>query len=80
MKRQITEYLDIDLASEMWCCHTCGKELVSARESYKKGCLVAERDPSEIHHPRVERLALHLRPRPGVVPADRVLLPRVRRR
>lgn len=54
MKRQITEYLDIDLVSEMWCCHTCGEELVSARESYKTGCLVAERDPREIHRPVLE--------------------------
>lgn len=53
MKRQITEYLDIDLATEMWCCHSCGEELISARESYKKGCLVAERDPTEVHNPRV---------------------------
>lgn len=51
MKRQITEYLDIDLVSEMWCCHTCGVDLGSAREPYKKGCLVAERDPREIHRP-----------------------------
>ena len=54
MKRQITEYLDIDLETEMWCCHTCDQELVSARESYKRGCLVAERDPTEIHRPGVE--------------------------
>ncbi len=53
MKRQITEYLDIDLATEMWCCHSCGETLISARESYKKGCLVAERDPTEVHNPRV---------------------------
>jgi len=52
-KRQITEYLDIDLERETWCCHRCGQELISARENYKKGCLVYERDPREIHRPIV---------------------------
>ena len=32
----------------------CGRELISARENYKRGCLVAERDPSEIHPPIIE--------------------------
>jgi Acetone carboxylase, gamma subunit len=54
MKRQMTEYLDIDLASEMWCCHVCGEQLISAREPYKHGCLVAERDPREVHNPHIE--------------------------
>lgn len=54
MKRRITEYLDIDLESEMWCCHSCGMALVSARQPYKKGCLVAERDPREVHRPVIE--------------------------
>ena len=39
-KRQITEYLDIDLEKELWCCNRCGHEIISARENYKKGCLV----------------------------------------
>ena len=54
LKRQITEYLDIDLEKEMWCCHTCGHELISARENYKKGCLVYDRDPQTIHRPMWE--------------------------
>ena len=53
-KRQITEYLDIDLEEEMWCCNRCGQELIGARDNYKKGCLVHERDPREIHRPMVE--------------------------
>jgi acetone carboxylase gamma subunit len=53
-KRQITEYLDIDLEKEMWCCNRCGRELISARENYKKGCLVCERDPREIYNPLVD--------------------------
>ncbi|MBM4463708.1 MAG: acetophenone carboxylase [Chloroflexi bacterium] len=48
-KIQITEYLDIDLDKEIWCCNRCGKELISARENYKKGCLVYERDPATIY-------------------------------
>jgi acetophenone carboxylase len=39
-KRQITEYLDIDLEKELWCCNRCGHELISARDNYKKGCRV----------------------------------------
>lgn len=54
MKRQITEYLDIDLAKELWCCSRCGKELGSARENYKKFCLVYERDPETIHNPYIK--------------------------
>ena len=53
-KRQITEYLDIDLEREMWCCNRCGKELMSAREDYKKGCLLYERDPRDIYHPMID--------------------------
>ncbi len=51
MKMQITEYVDIDLEREVWLCRRCGKELISARENYKKGCLIYDRDPSEIHNP-----------------------------
>jgi acetone carboxylase gamma subunit len=53
-KVRITEYLDIDLEKEMWCCNKCGRELVSARENYKKGCLVYDRDPSTIFNPILE--------------------------
>ena len=53
-KVQITEYLDIDLGKEMWCCNRCGRELTSARENYKKGCLVYERNPHDIWNPIVE--------------------------
>ena len=51
---RFTEYLDLDLDHEQWCCHSCGTPLISARESYKKGCLVAERLPQEIHDPVIE--------------------------
>ena len=54
MKIQITESLDIHMEREMWCCNKCGSELVSCHRSYKEGCLVAQRQPSEIHRPLVE--------------------------
>ncbi|TDA70033.1 MAG: acetophenone carboxylase [Clostridia bacterium] len=53
-KVQITEYLDIDLEREMWCCNRCGRELISARTSYKQGCLVYEREPRDIYNPLVD--------------------------
>jgi len=52
VKPRITEYLDIDLDKEMWCCHVCGRELISARDNYKKGCLVYERDPKTVYLPK----------------------------
>jgi acetone carboxylase gamma subunit len=49
---RFTEYLDLDLNDGQWHCNSCGHGLISARKNYKRGCLVAERDPAEIH-PRV---------------------------
>jgi acetone carboxylase gamma subunit len=54
MRRQITEYLEIDLDREQWACTRCGHSLGDARRSYKEGCLVRERDPREIHRPIIE--------------------------
>lgn len=48
---RITEYLDIDLEREQWMCSRCERVLVSARDNYKKGCLLYDRDPREIHQP-----------------------------
>lgn len=48
---RFTEYLDLDLNNETWICHDCGHELISARENYKKGCLVADREPADVHPP-----------------------------
>ena len=50
---RITEYLDLDLEREQWLCNRCGRVLGPARENYKKGCLVYDRDPREIHAPLV---------------------------
>jgi acetone carboxylase gamma subunit len=54
MKILITEYLRIDLDKEMWECRRCGKELISARDNYKRGMRVYNRDPSEIHRPLLD--------------------------
>jgi acetophenone carboxylase len=50
-KIRITEYLDLDLQAEHWLCNRCGQVIGPARENYKKGCLVYDRDPREIHQP-----------------------------
>lgn len=49
-----TEYLDLDVDEEQWVCHRCGRALIAARENYKEGCLVHNRDPREIHRPVVQ--------------------------
>src|SRR5919108_2688003 len=54
MKVRFTEYLDLDLEEERWRCNRCGRALASATENYKRGCLVYERDPREIHPPLIE--------------------------
>ncbi len=51
---QITEYLEIDLEKEIWCCRVCKHDLGPARGNYKEGCLLADRDPRDIHRPVVE--------------------------
>jgi len=66
MKRRITEYLDIDLEKEAWACNVCGHELISARENYKKGCLVYARNPREIWDPVVDE-PLNFAPDPNWV-------------
>jgi acetophenone carboxylase len=49
----VTEYLDLDLGDETWYCGQCNYKLISAKENYKKGCLVYDRDPTDIHPPIV---------------------------
>ncbi len=64
MRVKITEYLDIDLDSEMWVCNRCGRELVAASQPYKRGCKVCERDPREIHQPLIEEGVYSFAPDP----------------
>jgi acetone carboxylase, gamma subunit len=47
----ITEYLAIDLRTERWKCLVCGQDIANARDNYKTGLLVYDRDPREIHRP-----------------------------
>ena len=51
---RMTEHLDLDVEEEMWHCHHCGRALIWARENYKRGCLLYNRDPREIHRPLLE--------------------------
>lgn len=51
---QITEYLRINLESEQWECRRCQASLGHARENYKCGLLVYDRDPREIHRPLLD--------------------------
>lgn len=51
---RVTEYLDLDLDRELWNCNRCGYVIGPARDNYKKGCLLYERDPQEVHPPIVE--------------------------
>jgi acetone carboxylase, gamma subunit len=50
-KVRIAEYLDIELDSDTWHCHVCEHVLGPATESYKRGCLVAERAVTDIYPP-----------------------------
>lgn len=54
MKVLITEYLRIDLATERWECRRCDRDLAGARDNYKRGLLVYDRDPREIHKPLLD--------------------------
>ncbi len=51
----ITEYLSIDLIAERWHCRRCNHDIGPARSAYKRGLLVYDRDPTEIHRPILDR-------------------------
>lgn len=51
MRVKITEVLSVDLESETWHCNHCNTSLGSARENYKKGCLIHERELTDIYQP-----------------------------
>lgn len=54
MKVLVTEYLRIDLETEQWECRRCNRVHGSARDNYKRGLLVYDRDPREIHKPLLD--------------------------
>ncbi len=62
----ITEYLEIDLASETWHCRRCQRPLGPAAKSYKEGCLVYARDPQTLFPPHVEGERYSFAPDPAL--------------
>jgi acetone carboxylase gamma subunit len=48
------ENLLLDIDRERWVCERCSHDLGAARENVKRGLLVAERDPREVHPPLIE--------------------------
>src|ERR1700687_5124273 len=50
---RITEYLDLDIVTERCLCNRRDLFMSPASETYKKGCLLYDRDPREIHPPIV---------------------------
>ena len=54
MKVLVTEYLRINLDSEQWECRRCNYTIAPARENYKRGLKVYDRDPREIHKPLLD--------------------------
>ena len=60
----ITEYLDIDLESERWTCAVCEHAIGPAREDYKRGLLLYDRDPRDIYPARIDG-ELSFAPDPG---------------
>ncbi len=67
MRVPMTEYLVIDLDTERWVCRVCAQDMGDAHDSYKKGTLVYDRDPREIHQPIIdpERYEYTFSPDPG---------------
>lgn len=49
----ITEYLEIDLQNERWHCRRCEHDIGNARDNYKEGLVIAQRDPREVHRPLI---------------------------
>lgn len=54
MRIPMTEYLDIDLDTEQWRCRRCDHDIAPARDNYKTGTLVFDRDPTTIHRPLID--------------------------
>ena len=49
----VGDRLDLDLETERWVCGKCSQDLGNARDNVKRGLLVAERDPAEVHPPLI---------------------------
>jgi acetophenone carboxylase len=46
---RVTEGLDLVVGTKRWSCNRCGHDLGPANRNYKESCLLAARDPREIH-------------------------------
>ena len=46
--------MSLDIDEERWRCGKCANDLGSARENVKRGLLVGERAPAEIHRPLID--------------------------
>ena len=53
MKYTATEYLNINLETENWECSVCNRVHGSARENYKRFMKIYNRNPQEIHRPKL---------------------------
>ncbi|MGQ4556278.1 acetone carboxylase subunit gamma [Halobellus sp. GM3] len=65
--KRITEYLEIDLEDRTWTCTECSETIAPAEENYKRGCLVRERHPHEVHRPLIENEEYSFAPDPDWV-------------
>ena len=63
-RRRITEALDLDVANRRWVCNRCDHDLGPAERNYKEGCLIYDRDPSEVHLPFDEPTDFSFSPHP----------------
>lgn len=52
--KQVSEYLEIDLADRTWQCTRCGEVIGPAEENYKRHCMVRERPPDAVHPPLID--------------------------
>lgn len=49
MRVQVAEALSVDVDTRRWLCARCEHDLGDAGDNYKEKCLVAARDPREVH-------------------------------
>ena len=61
-----TEYLEVDLGTEMWHCRRCQRRLGPATKNYKEGCLVYARDPRTLYPSEVEGERYNFAPDPDL--------------
>ena len=50
----VGDNLDLEIEGERWICGRCGHDIGPARDNVKRGLLVGERDPAEVHPPLIK--------------------------